>query len=87
MLDLHQSDSERVQERLPVTREDLAALGIDLEQDHPGQTIENLRQYPVLSEGGWFMVIKDQKSLRCISRQPWRLLGPITLLSEGLELS
>ena len=74
-----------VQAREPVTPEDLAALSIDL-ANFPDVRIDDLRRYPVLSEGGWFIVIKDQRTLATISRKPWRLLGPIRLLSEGLDL-
>lgn len=43
---------------------------------------EALKAYPVLSEGGWFKVVKCQECLASKSREPWNLLGPITLLSE-----
>lgn len=75
-----------VQEREPVTEQDLLEAGIDLDMDFPGNALEDLRKYPVLSEGGWFIVIKNQKTLVSISRRPWRLLGPVMLLSEGLDL-
>ncbi|MGH8598497.1 MAG: hypothetical protein ACREXT_17730 [Gammaproteobacteria bacterium] len=42
-------------------------------------------RYPVLSEGGWFMVVKCQQCLCSISREPWALLGPVRLLSDELE--
>jgi len=74
------------QHRAELTEADLAAAGIDLALDHPGQSLADLRQYPVLSEGGWFIVIKNQKTLQEISRQPWRLLGPVELLSNSLDL-
>ncbi len=74
-----------IQAREVVTAADLTALSIDL-ADHPGVQLDDLRRYPVLSEGGWFIVIKDQRTLMTLSRKPWRLLGPIRLLSEGLDL-
>jgi hypothetical protein len=73
------------QERRPVSAAQLTAAGVDLARDFPGSTIDDFREYPVLSEGGWFTVIKHQPSLRTVSRKPWRLLGPVTLLTEGLE--
>jgi hypothetical protein len=75
------------QPRERVTEEQLIELGIDLAQDYPGSTLADFRQYPVLSEGGWFIVIKNQRTLESISRKPWRLLGPINLLSDGLDLT
>ena len=81
------ADDTIVQSREAVTVDDLAKLGIDLGRDFPGENVSELRRYPVLSEGGWFIVIKNQRTLETISRQPWRRLGPITLRSEGLDLN
>ena len=44
-----------------------------------------LRRYPVLSEGGWFMAVKCQQCLCSVSREPWRRLGPVQLLTDDLE--
>ena len=74
------------QDRRPVTEADLIAAGIDLARDFPGQSIADLSEYPVLSEGGWFIVIKNQRTLEEIARRPWLLLGPIELLSYNLVL-
>lgn len=81
------ADDSIVQPREAVSADDLSALGINLGRDFPGHKLAELRRYPVLSEGGWFIVIKNQQTLETISRQPWRRLGPITLLSEGLDLN
>jgi vanillate/4-hydroxybenzoate decarboxylase subunit D len=43
---------------------------------------EDLKRYPVLSEGGWWTAVKCQSCLASISREPWNLLGSITLLSD-----
>ncbi|MFE5502000.1 hypothetical protein ACFQ73_05510 [Amycolatopsis japonica] len=43
-----------------------------------------LRRYPVVSEGGWFQVVKCQNCLLSIERTPWSRLGPIQLLSDLL---
>ena len=40
---------------------------------------EALRRYPVLSEGGWFLVVKCQTCLRSQSRERWNRLGHIQL--------
>jgi len=45
-----------------------------------------LSAYPVLSEGGWYRVVKCQRCLTSQSREPWALLGPVSLTSEGLQL-
>ena len=74
------------QVREEVTEDRLRELGINLAKDYPGTKISDLRQYPVLAEGGWFIVIKNQKTLQSISRTPWRLLGPINLLSDSLDV-
>ena len=34
-----------------------------------------VRRYPVLSEGGWFMVEKCQECLASRAREPWNRLG------------
>ena len=72
--------------REAVSDGDLLELGINLARDFPGTALTDLRRYPVLAEGGWFIVIKNQKTLQSISRTPWRLLGPINLLSDSLEI-
>ena len=72
--------------REDVTEDDLRALGVDLASDFPGSTAADFKRYPVLSEGGWYVVVKHQPTLRSVSRQSWRLLGPIYLTSEGLAL-
>jgi hypothetical protein len=74
------------QERMPVTDAELAQAGIDLARDFPDHALADLRQYPILTEGGWFLVIKNRKTLVEIARRPWRLLGPIELLSNSLDL-
>ena len=55
----------------------------------PGECAEcgaaELQRYPVLSEGGWFMTVKCQQCLCSASREPWQLLGHVTLLSDALD--
>ena len=72
-------------ERLPVTETLLRELGVDVEGACVGHRIEDLRRYPVLSEGGWFLVIRNQSTLEEIHRCPWRLLGPVQLMSQLLD--
>lgn len=43
-----------------------------------------LMRYPVLSEGGWFMVVKCQHCLHSQSREKWTRLGYVTLLTDSL---
>jgi hypothetical protein len=45
---------------------------------------ESLKRYPVLSEGGWWEVVKCQDCLFSVEREPWARLGSITLLSDAL---
>lgn len=73
-------------EREPVTEHELRELGVEL-SDYPGSTAADFRRYPVLSEGGWYVVVKHQPTLRSVSRVPWALLGPINLTSTGLDIS
>ncbi|ODU07607.1 MAG: hypothetical protein ABS81_00415 [Pseudonocardia sp. SCN 72-86] len=69
-----------------VTEAELDEIGVDLAADFPGSTVADFRRYPVLSEGGWFLVVKHQPTLRSVSREPWTLLGPIALTSTGLDI-
>jgi uncharacterized Zn finger protein len=46
---------------------------------------EALARYPVISEGGWELVTKCQQCLCSVEREPWKRLGPVTLLSDGLS--
>lgn len=43
-----------------------------------------LSRYPVLSEGGWFLVVRCADCLNCQERERWRLLGHVELLSGQL---
>ena len=45
---------------------------------------EALRRYPVLSEGGWFMVVKCQRCLHSQSRERWHRLGHIRLHTDAI---
>lgn len=72
-------------EREAVTEDELRELGVNL-ADFPGSTPDDFKKYPVLSEGGWYQVVKHQPTLQSVSRTPWRLLGPVELTSEGLDI-
>ncbi|MFD5125994.1 hypothetical protein [Streptomyces sp. NPDC058385] len=50
----------------------------------PRCAAEELRSYPVNSEGGWFDVVKCQNCLQSVSRDRGPRLGPIQLLSDLL---
>lgn len=69
----------------PVTREYLEEIGVDFDADFAGLMPEDFMEYPVLSEGGWFIVVKHQRTLATVSKKPWRLTGPVSLLSDGLD--
>ena len=43
-----------------------------------------LARYPVLSEGGWFMVVKCQACLHSESREKWNRLGHIVLHTDTI---
>lgn len=45
---------------------------------------EELKRYPVLSEGGWYMVVKCQACLHSQSREKWTRLGYVTLITDSL---
>ncbi len=45
---------------------------------------EQLLRYPVLSEGGWFMVVKCQSCLHSQSREKWNRLGHIELATDAI---
>lgn len=45
---------------------------------------EDLKAYPVLSEGGWWNVVKCQSCLCSTHREPGPLLGGISLLIEAV---
>ncbi|QXW00469.1 MULTISPECIES: hypothetical protein [Rhodococcus] len=72
--------------REDVTADELAALGIDIARDFPGSTEADFKRYPVLSEGGWFIVVKHQPTLTSVRRVPWERLGPISLTSKNLHI-
>lgn len=78
-------NAEILQERLPVSKALLRDLGMDANQICADHGIANLRRYPVLSEGGWALVIVNQETLEVIHRASWHLLGPVKLLSQQLD--
>jgi hypothetical protein len=78
-------DTRLAVEREQVTEHELRELGVDL-SEFPGATAADFRRYPVLSEGGWYVVVKHQPTLRSVTRVPWTLLGPTTLTSTGLDI-
>ncbi len=57
---------------------------IDVEGTCPECGSEDLKTYPVLSEGGWWQVTKCQSCLCSLEREPGGRLGSITLLSDAL---
>lgn len=47
----------------------------------------DLAAYRVMSEGGWWQVVKCQACLHSLSRNPGPLLGPLAPLSDSLTLA
>lgn len=45
---------------------------------------DDLKSYPVLSEGGWWNVVKCQACLHSVSREPGALLGGMTMLVDAI---
>lgn len=45
---------------------------------------EALMRYPVLPEGGWYMVVKCQACLHSQHREKWTRLGHVTLLTDSI---
>ena len=43
-----------------------------------------LKRYPVLSDGGWFMVTKCQRCLHSQHRERWHRLGYVQRLGDVL---
>lgn len=43
-----------------------------------------LMRYPLLSEGGWYLVVKCQSCLHSQQREKWQRLGHVTLLTDAL---
>jgi vanillate/4-hydroxybenzoate decarboxylase subunit D len=64
-----------------------AAAGGEEQRSCPTCSSGDVRSYQVLSEGGWYDVVKCRSCLHSVSRQaaPSRL-GPISLTSDGLVL-
>jgi len=44
-----------------------------------------LQSYPVLSEGGWWDVVKCQNCLHSVSREPGPRLGSIEMLADSIQ--
>ncbi len=45
---------------------------------------QDLKRYPVLSEGGWYMAVKCQTCLHSQRRAKWTRLGYVTLTTDSL---
>ncbi|MGI9625065.1 MAG: hypothetical protein ACR2PK_19715 [Acidimicrobiales bacterium] len=52
--------------------------------DCPECGAAELAQYPVLSEGGWYLVVKCQDCLHSVDREPWHRLGYVVRLEDQL---
>lgn len=70
----------------PVIAPGISVERVRVDGSCPSCGAADLFGYPVLSEGGWYQVVKCQRCLTSMSREPWSLLGPVSLTSEGLTL-
>ena len=50
----------------------------------PECSAEALARYPVLSEGGWYMVVKCGQCLHSVSREKWHRLGHVRLMTDDI---
>lgn len=62
----------RVVERIPVSGTCVQCAGNDI------------KRYPVVSDGGWFVVTKCQNCLYSLDRAPWHRLGYIRLAEDNI---
>ena len=75
---------------IPEPISDPATSGIDLPEKVPVDGIcsacesRSLASYPVLSAGGWFLVVKCQTCPHSVSREPWHRLGWVRLEEDEL---
>ena len=56
----------------------------DVEGSCPECGSDGLKRYPVLTEGGWWTVVKCQECLASVERERAGRMGSITLLSDSL---
>jgi vanillate/4-hydroxybenzoate decarboxylase subunit D len=57
---------------------------VDVPGSCPECGSDELKRYPVLSEGGWWNVVKCQSCLCSVSREPGPLLGGISMLVDAI---
>jgi vanillate/4-hydroxybenzoate decarboxylase subunit D len=57
---------------------------VDADGTCPECGADELKSYPVLSEGGWWDVTKCQQCLHSVSREPGPLLGGISMLVDAI---
>jgi vanillate/4-hydroxybenzoate decarboxylase subunit D len=57
---------------------------LDVDGACPECGSDELQSYPVLSEGGWWDVVKCQRCLCSVSRERGPLLGGISMLVDAI---
>ncbi|MEY4761552.1 MAG: hypothetical protein RLZZ200_1408 [Pseudomonadota bacterium] len=60
------------------------AMRLPVDGDCPSCATPNLQQYRVLSEGGWWEVVKCSHCLHSVSREPGPLFGTLTTAIQSL---
>ena len=58
---------------------------VDVDGTCPECGSDELKKYPVLSEGGWWDVVKCQQCLNSVSREPGPLLGGMSMLADVIQ--
>jgi hypothetical protein len=65
-------------------RDGLVPEKVAIDGECPECGARELASYPVLAADGWFEVVKCQRCLCSVSREPWHRLGWVTLEEDAL---
>ena len=66
------------------TTPEVHAVRVDVPGHCPTCNGQRLQRYRVLSEGGWWNVVKCRQCLTSLSREPGPLFGPLTEATQAL---
>jgi hypothetical protein len=67
---------------MPTSTDNLQPAKVPVDGECPECGATDLARYPVLSAGGWFVVVKCQRCLASVSREPWHRLGWIRMADD-----